>query len=63
MREYPVSNVLAVYAIEREKRREKREKNDGELVEPEFYSVVPDCGTDYDLPFSLSLSPGLYPIR
>ena len=29
----------------------------GEMLEPEFYSVVPDCGTDYDLPFSLSLSP------
>jgi len=25
-------------------------------LEPDFYNVIPDCGTDYDLPFSLSLS-------
>ncbi len=45
LREYPVSKVLAVYLV-----------GNGELLEPEFYSVIPDCGTDYDLPFSLSLS-------
>jgi hypothetical protein len=48
LREYPVSDVSAVYAM-----------NNGEVLEPEFYSVIPDCGTDYDLPFSLSLSPAL----
>ncbi len=45
LREYPVSKVLAVYLV-----------GNGELLEPDFYSVIPDCGTDYDLPFSLSLS-------
>jgi len=45
LREYPVSRVLAVYLI-----------GNGELLEPDFYSVIPDCGTDYDLPFKLSLS-------
>jgi len=45
LREYPVRRVLAVYLI-----------GNGELLEPDFYSVIPDCGTDYDLPFSLSLS-------
>jgi hypothetical protein len=45
LREYPVSQVLAVYLC-----------GSGELLEPDFYSVIPDCGTDYDLPFSLSLS-------
>jgi hypothetical protein len=45
LREYPVSKVLAVYLV-----------GNGELLEPEFYNVIPDCGTDYDLPFSLSLS-------
>ena len=45
LREYPVSRVLAVYLI-----------GSGELLEPDFYSVIPDCGTDYDLPFRLSLS-------
>jgi len=48
LREYPVSEVLAFYIF-----------GNGEMLEPEFYSVVPDCGTDYDLPFSLSLSPAL----
>jgi len=41
LREYPVSKVLAVYLI-----------GNGELLEPDFYNVIPDCGTDYDLPFS-----------
>jgi hypothetical protein len=45
LREYPVSRVLAVYLI-----------GSGELLEPDFYNIIPDCGTDYDLPFSLSLS-------
>jgi len=55
-REYPVSRVLAVYALSCLNRTE-------EIVEPEFFSVVPDCGSDYDLPFSLSLSPALQRYR
>jgi len=46
--EYPVQKMLAVYVF-----------GNGEILEPEFYSTVPDCGTDIDLPFSLSLSPAL----
>jgi hypothetical protein len=45
LREYPVSKVLAVYLV-----------GNGELLEPDFYNVIPDCGSDYDLPFRLSLS-------
>jgi len=45
LREYPVSRVLAVYLV-----------GNGELLEPDFYSVIPECGTDYDMPFKLSLS-------
>ena len=45
LREYPVSQVLAVNLY-----------GNGELLEPDFYNVIPDCGTDYDLPFRLSLS-------
>jgi hypothetical protein len=45
LREYPVSKVLAVYLV-----------GNGELLEPDFYNVIPDCGTDYDLPFRLVLS-------
>jgi len=58
LQQYPVSRVLAVYLI-----------GSGELLEPDFYNVIPDCGTDYDLPFSLSLSraiqrqSGIYSIK
>jgi hypothetical protein len=45
LREYPVSEILAVYV-----------KDSGELLEPELYEVIPDCGTDYDFPFAISLS-------
>ena len=52
LREYPVSKLLAVYVF-----------GNGEILEPEFYNLIPDCGTDYDLPFSLSLSPALQRYR
>ena len=45
LREYPVNQVLAVYLY-----------GNGEILEPDFYNVIPDCGSDYDLPFNLSLS-------
>jgi hypothetical protein len=45
LREYPVSQVLSVNLY-----------GNGEILEPDFYSVIPDCGTDYDFPFRLSLS-------
>ena len=45
LREYPVNQVLAVYLY-----------GNGEILEPDFYNVIPDCGSDYDFPFSLSLS-------
>ena len=35
----------------------------GEILEPDFYSIVPDCGTNEDIPFSLSLSPALQRYR
>jgi hypothetical protein len=51
-REYPVSKVLAVFLI-----------GNGEILEPDFYSSIPDCGTGEDLPFNLSLSPALLRYR
>jgi hypothetical protein len=48
LREYPVSEVLAFYVF-----------GNGEMLEPEFYHAVPDCGLDIDLPFYISLSPAL----
>ena len=32
---------------------------DGGIIEPDFYNIIPDCGTDEDIPFSLSLSRAL----
>jgi len=55
LREYPVSKVSAVYGI--------YPISPSEFVEPDFYTVVPDCGTDVDLPFALSLSPALKRLR
>ena len=52
LREYPVQNMLALYVISGNSR-------DGEILEPEFYQIIPDCGTDIDLPFNISLSPAL----
>ena len=48
MREYPVSDVLSVYTLP-----------DGAILEPDFYSVVPDCGTYEDIPFHLYFSRAL----
>ena len=52
LREYPVSEVLAVYSIN----NEQLIVNNKEMIEPEFYRVVPDCGSDYDLSFAIELS-------
>jgi hypothetical protein len=48
LKEYPVIKVLAVYLW-----------GNGEIPEPDFYQAIPDCGTDEDIPYSLSLSPAL----
>jgi hypothetical protein len=70
LNEYPVQEILSVYVIgnreqglgngEREKKSEKRKNKKemcyGDLLEPEFYEVYPNCGTDENIPFSLSLS-------
>jgi hypothetical protein len=56
LKEYPVTNLLAVYAISNKNRT-------GEIVEPDFFYVIPDYGTDDDIPFCLSLSPALQRYR
>jgi len=55
LREYPVSKVSAVYSI--------FPISPSEFIEPDFYQVTPDCGTDIDLPFALHLSPALKRLR
>ena len=49
LREYPVTNMLAVYVI-------TSMGGNGEIVEPDFYNAIPECGTFEDIPFNLSLS-------
>jgi len=55
-REYPVSKILAIYLLGNCK---WETGSDGEILEPEFYSVTPDCGSNEDWPYSLVLSPAL----
>jgi hypothetical protein len=59
IREYPVTKILAVHL----QGNGEWGVGSGEILEPDFYSVVPDCGTDYDLPFNLSLSPAVQRYR
>ena len=62
LREYPVINMLAVYAL-------TNMGGNNNIMEPDFYNVIPECGTFEDIPFSLSLSraflryTGLYAIK
>ena len=47
LREYPVIQI----------RSEKLEMSNGVFLDPRFYRVIPDCGTDIDIPFLIELSP------
>jgi hypothetical protein len=51
LRDYPVREILAVYRINPFKKPE--------LVEPDFYHTVPACEDFEDIPYCLSVSPGL----
>jgi hypothetical protein len=51
LREYPVREVLAVYAY--------YNAGEPELIEPEFYSICPDIEERQDIPHELRLSPAL----
>jgi hypothetical protein len=55
LKEYPVSEILAVFLMS----NEQLEMSNGELIEPEFYRVVPDCGCNEDIPFSIEMSPAI----
>jgi hypothetical protein len=65
LKEYPVTKMLAVYTMG----NGEWGVGSGEILETEFYTVVPECGIDIDLPFSISLSPtflryrGLFAIK
>ena len=48
LREYPVTEVLAVSLFDT-----------SEILEPDLYCVIPDCGIDNDIPFDISFSPAV----
>ena len=51
LKEYPVVNVSALYALS--------SLMPPEYIETGLYQVTPDCGTDTDLPFNLHFSPAI----
>ena len=58
LKEYPVNTIYAVYIF-----GNCGTKSVGEILDPDFYSVIPDCGVDEDIPFSIELSPALRRVR
>jgi uncharacterized phiE125 gp8 family phage protein len=60
LRSYPVREVLGVLE---EGRRLSDSEGLGNRILPDLYLTVPDCGIDNDIPFCLSVSPGLRLIR
>jgi len=66
LREYPVTDVLAVFTMSNEQlamSNEKRKKECGDILEREFYRLVPDCESWLDVPYSIELSPALLRYR
>ena len=52
LREYPVTELKRINVWGR-----------GEVLEPQFYNLIPDSGTSIDIPFSVELSPVLGRVR
>jgi len=73
LREYPVTDVLAAFTMSNEQlamsnykiknKNEKRIKEYGDLLEREFYRLIPDCEAGLDVPYSIELSPALLRYR
>jgi len=62
LREYPVTDVLAAYSINNYQltiNKGKRKKEYGDLIEREFYRLIPDCDSGLDVPYSIELSPAV----
>jgi len=72
LREYPVTDVLAVFTMSNEQvptklaitiNNGKKKNVCGEILEREFYRLVPDCESGLDVPYSIELSPALLRYR
>ena len=55
LKEYPVKEVIGIYPI----CRGQEDKNKEEILEPDFYQVIPECGSEEDWPYAISLSPAI----
>ncbi len=60
LREYPVTDVLAVFTSDN---REQVTDNKGKILEREFYRLIPDCESGLDVLYSIELSPALLRYR
>ncbi|MFP3041742.1 hypothetical protein LQZ19_07955 [Treponema primitia] len=49
LKEYPVRRILEMYRL--------WTWEDQELIDPELYRSIPDCGVSEDIPFCIELSP------
>jgi hypothetical protein len=56
LRDYPVREIITIT-------NEQLGMSNGEIVKPEFYRVVPDCGDWEDMPYCLSVSPAIGLVR
>ena len=65
LKEYPVRNILAVFSIKNEQAPSKlaMSMSNGEILEPDFYRVVPDCGSSVDIPSAIEFSPAVKRLR
>jgi len=60
LREYPVREVLGVYPISKEQAASSRRfAIKEEILEPDLYNVIPECGSEEDWPYAISLSPAI----
>jgi len=59
LREFPVGKILAAFLMN----NEQGTINNGELLDPKYYRVNPDCGSDVDIPYSIEFSHAIKKMR
>ena len=55
LKEYPVKEVIGVFPVSKGQAAKDKE----EILEPDFYKVIPECGSEEDWPYAISLSPAI----
>ena len=60
LKEYPVREIIGVYPISKEQGASNRRfASKEEILEPDFYKVIPECGSEEDWPYAISFSPAI----